>query len=196
MQLGAASPTAPRLLSSKRPGRFSIRAPPRLQPIENLIGPEPLEPLQRLVEPHELLARDAPDLLHGAHVLLVERGDDLADLAALLRELDAHRTAIDARALGSGDAHLDELLEIVGPVGAEIIAARAQFARGKLLVADVEQQQRLHRINVGATAAVELVLDDVEQPPMQSLDQGQGLEIERLNLFEARLTIGALRRVR
>src|SRR6266705_3396545 len=63
------------------------------------------------------------------------------------------------------------------------------------LVADVEQQQRLDRVDVGATATVEFVLDDVEQPPMQSLDQGQGLEIERLNLFEARLTIDALRRV-
>jgi hypothetical protein len=53
----------------------------------------------------------------------------------------------------------------------------------------------LHRIDVGAPAAVELVLDHVEQPPVQSLDQGQGLEIERLDLFEARLTIGALRHV-
>src|SRR6266480_2710573 len=87
---------------------------PRMsQPIENLIGPEPLEPMQRLVEPGELVARDAADLLHRAHVLLVERTDDLAHVAALLGELDAHRAAVDSRALMIEEAHLDQLLEIV-----------------------------------------------------------------------------------
>ena len=46
--------------------------------------------------------------------------------------------------------------------------------------ADVEEKQRLHAVDVGATRAVELVLDDVEQPPMQTLDQRQRLHIERL----------------
>ena len=65
------------------------------------------------------------------------------------------------------EPHLDELLEIVGNVGAEIIAAGAQLAGSQLLLPDIVQQQRLHRIDVGAAAAIELVLDDVEQPPMQ-----------------------------
>ena len=73
------------------------------------------------------------------------------------------------------EAHLDELLQIVGHVGAEIVAARAQLARGELLVADIVQQQRLHRIDVGAAAAIELVLDDVEQAAMQPLDQASRL---------------------
>src|SRR5262249_43406014 len=49
---------------------FLVSASHRSQSIENLIGPESLEPMQRLVEPGELLARDAADLLHRADVLL------------------------------------------------------------------------------------------------------------------------------
>jgi len=51
------------------------------------------------------------------------------------------------------ETHLDELLEIVRDVRAEIVAARAQLARGQLLVADVEQQQRLDGVDVGAALA-------------------------------------------
>ena len=89
------------------------------------------------------------------------------------------------------EAHLDQLLEIVGDVGAEIVAARAQLARGQLLVADIVEQQRLHRIDVGAAAAVELVLDDVEQAAMQPLHQRQGFEIERPDVIEPGLPIAA-----
>ena len=74
-------------------------------------------------------------------------------------------------------AHLDQLLDVVGDVGAEIIAAGAQLAGGQFLVADVVEQQSLHRVDVGAAAAVELVLDDVEQPAMQPLHHVEGFEI-------------------
>src|ERR1700741_4669007 len=100
------------------------------QPLFITAGREPLEPVQRLVEHRELVGIDAADLLHGAHVLLVERVDGVAHVAALVGELDAHRAPVDARALGIEEAHLDELLEIVGDVGAEVIAAGAQFAGG------------------------------------------------------------------
>jgi hypothetical protein len=59
-------------------------------------------------------------------------------------------------------AHLDKLLEIVGDVRAEIVAAGPQFARGQLRVADVEQKQRLNAVYVRTTGAIEFVLDDVE----------------------------------
>src|SRR5882672_9925826 len=81
------------------PGRGSNRSKLRLQPIEDLVGPEPLEAVQRLVQRGELVGIDAADLLDRAHVLLVERIDDVADLAAFVGELDAHRAAIDPRAL-------------------------------------------------------------------------------------------------
>src|SRR5262245_63047958 len=101
-------------------GAGARREPPTetaLQTIEDLVGPEPLEPVQRLVQGGELVGIDAADLLHRAHVLLVERIDDVAHLAALVRELDADRAAIDARTLMIEEAHLDELLEVVGDVG-------------------------------------------------------------------------------
>ena len=105
----------------------------------------------------------------------------LADFLALRGQADAHRAAIDARALMIEEAELDELLQIVGDVGAEVVAARAQFARGQFLVADVVEQQRLHRIDVGAAAAIEFILDDVEQAAMQPLHQSQCFKIERLH---------------
>jgi len=54
-----------------------------LEPIQDLIGPEPLEPMQRFVQRCELLVRNAANLLDGLDVLLVERIHDAADLLAL-----------------------------------------------------------------------------------------------------------------
>ncbi len=51
--------------------------------IQDLVGPEPLEPVQRLVQGRELFGGDAADLLDGADVLLVQPLDDVADFAAL-----------------------------------------------------------------------------------------------------------------
>src|ERR1700726_2569603 len=173
-----------------RPGEVSKRWPAGLlqppawpktsKPIEDLVGPEPLEPVQRLVQGRELLVGDAADLLDRLDVLLVQRIDDAADLLALRGQADAHRATIDARALMIEEAELDELLQIVGDVGAEVIAARAQFARGQLLVANIIEQQSLHRIDIGAAAPIEFILDDIEQAAMQPLHQGQRFQIERL----------------
>jgi hypothetical protein len=63
-------------------------------------------------------------------VLLVERIDDLTDFLALRGEADAHRAAIDARALMIEEAEFDQLLQVVGDVGAEVVTTRAQLARG------------------------------------------------------------------
>ena len=82
-------------------------------------------------------------------------------------------------------AHLDELLDVVGNIGAEIVAARAQFARGQLLVADVVEQQRLHGVDVATIAAVEFVLDDVEQTAVKAFDERQRFEIDRADLADA-----------
>src|SRR6202521_1557653 len=98
------------------------------EPIQDLVGPEPLEPVQRLVQGREFLVRDAADLLHGLDVLLVERIDDAPDFLALRGEADTDRAAIDARALMIEESEFDQLLQIVGDIGAEIITARAQFA--------------------------------------------------------------------
>ena len=67
--------------------------------IQDLVGPEALETMQRLVQRRELVVRDAADLLHRLDVLLIERVDDVADFLALRRQADADRAAIDARTL-------------------------------------------------------------------------------------------------
>jgi hypothetical protein len=76
--------------------RIDTNARAHSEPIQDLVGPEPLEPVQRLVEGCEFLVRDAADLFHGLDVLLIKRVDDLADFLALRGEADADRAAIDA----------------------------------------------------------------------------------------------------
>src|SRR5437868_2267788 len=126
--------------SSGRPAWAIRRRRVGSEAIEDLVGPEPLEAVQGLVEAGELLVRDAADLLDRLDVLLIERVDDAADFLALRGQADADRATIDARALMVEEAELDELLQIVRHVGAEVIAARAQLARGQFLVADVIEQ--------------------------------------------------------
>src|ERR1700735_587774 len=162
--------------------------------IEDLVGPEPFEAMQRLVQRREFLVRDAADLLHRLDVLLVERIDDAADFLALRGQANADRTAIDARTLMVEEAEFDQLLQIVGDVGAEIVAARAQFPRGQLLVANIIEQQRLHRIDIGTATTIEFILDDIEQAAMQPLHQRQSFEIERLNRSLPRRALDGFRR--
>src|ERR1700716_2743151 len=63
------------------------------QAIENLVGPEALEPLQRLVQDLQVAGADAAHLFDGADVFLVELFDDLLHFPALFSQADAHRTA-------------------------------------------------------------------------------------------------------
>src|SRR3954467_5714288 len=88
------------------------------EPVQDLVGPEPLEPVQRLVQGREFVIRDAADLLNGLDVLLIESVDDAADFLALRCQADADRATIDARALMIEEAEFDKLLEIIGDVGA------------------------------------------------------------------------------
>src|SRR3984885_2492491 len=163
-----AYPIGCRPLTKKSPGTepgLKVRTTQEsvwLQPIKNLVGPETLQAMQSLVEDAELVGVDAAHLFHRPHVLVVERVDAVTHFAALVGELDAYRAPVDARTLMVEESHLHQLLEIVGDVGAKIIAACAQFARGQLLVADIVEKQRLDRIDVGAATAVEFVLDNVE----------------------------------
>src|ERR1700685_299902 len=99
------------------------------EPVQDLVGPEPLEPVQRLVQGRELLVGDAADLFHGLDVLLIQGIDDAADFLALRGEADADRAAIDAAALMIEEAEFDQLLQVVGDVGAEVITTGTQLAR-------------------------------------------------------------------
>ena len=57
--------------AARRPGKIQSNLI-ELEPIKDLIGPEPLEPVQRLVERGELFGIYAADLLNCAHVLLIK----------------------------------------------------------------------------------------------------------------------------
>src|SRR5438445_1364529 len=94
-------------------------------------------------------------------MLVVERGDDLVHFPALLGERDAHRAAVDARAGMVKISHLDQLLDVIGDVRAEIVAARAKLARGQLLIADIVEEQRLDRIDVDVNSVQALLLYNI-----------------------------------
>src|SRR6185312_1261254 len=115
-------------------GRGKVNPPAvGLEPVEDLVGPETLEPVQRLVECRELLGIDSADLLNRSYVLLVERLDDVTHLAALVGQLDADRAPVNARTLVIEERHLHQLLEVVRNVRPEIVTARAQLTGRQFL---------------------------------------------------------------
>src|SRR6187401_1354562 len=99
-----------------------------LHAIGNGVVPEAVEAQQRPVHLPEFLLADAADLLDRADVPLVEAADDFGDRLPLRRQADPHRAAVDARALVADEPEIDQFLQIVGNVRAEIIATRAQLA--------------------------------------------------------------------
>jgi hypothetical protein len=66
--------------------------------IEDLIGPEALESVQRLVQGGQFGGFDAADLFDSADVLLTDGLADAPHIPAFVGELDAHRAAVDAAA--------------------------------------------------------------------------------------------------
>ena len=101
----------------------------------------------------------------------------LARFLALVGQADAHAAAVGLRPLVVQVAHVNELLEIVGDVRAEIVAARLELACGQLAFADVIEKQSLHAVEIGAAKTIELVLDHVEQQTMQPFDETQRLQV-------------------
>src|ERR1700729_3537593 len=145
------------------------------EPILDLVGPVSLEAQQGGIHPNEVIAGNAANLFDRTRMLLIDPGDDAVHLFASLGQADPDRATVDARAGMMEEADLDQLLDVVGNVRAEIIAARAQLASGQFLVADIVQEQRLHRVDVGSPSAVELILDHVQQSAMKPLDHRQSL---------------------
>ena len=59
------------------------------EPIQDLVSPEPLEPVQRFVQARKLFIRDTADQFNGLEVLLIERIDDVADFLTLRSQADS-----------------------------------------------------------------------------------------------------------
>jgi len=74
-------------------------------------------------------------------------------------------------------AQLHQFFQVIGYVRALIVAARFQLARGDLILADVEQQQRLNRVDFQKRKPLKLILDDVKQQPVQPFHQREVVEI-------------------
>jgi hypothetical protein len=54
----------------------------------------------------------------------------------------------------------------------------------------------LDGVDIGAAAAIELVLDDIEEPPVQPLHERQSFEIERTDVVETGFAIDWFNRLR
>src|SRR5262249_44631787 len=121
---------------------------------------------------------DTTDLVDRGDVALVELGDGFGDVLARFRQADADRATVDARALMVDEAEVDELLDVVGNVGAQVVTARAKFAGGQLGVADVEEEKCLDSVHIAATLTVELILDNVEQTAMKTFNKMKGFHVK------------------
>src|SRR5262245_34031748 len=95
-----------------------------LEAVADLIRPAALEANQSLVETAEVFLGHLAHGFHRAELALIELLHDLAGFLALFGQADAHAAAVGLRPLVVQVAHVDELLEIVGDVRAEIVAAR------------------------------------------------------------------------
>jgi len=60
-----------------------------------------------------------------------------------------------------------------------IISAAFQFARGHFVVANIEEQERLHSVDLQNAYPLELILCDVQEETLQSLHQSKRFQIAR-----------------
>ena len=97
---------------------------------------------------------------------------------------------------------LDELLEVVGDVRTQVVATLRQLTNRQSVVADVVEDQRLHVVDVTRTDPFEFEFDDLQELPVQTLDQRHRVEVvlfqrhQRLTLAQnsqLRLTFSKLR---
>ena len=81
------------------------------------------------------------------------------------------------RALLEQIAVLDHLLDVVGYVRAQVIAALGEFAHRQLLLADIEEDQGLNVVEVTNAQAVQLGLDHFKALAVQTLDQRYSFDV-------------------
>ena len=76
---------------------------------------------------------------------------------------------------------VNQLLQVVGDIRAEIVTARRQLADRQVVVADVVQNQALNVVDVVDTSPLQLGLHEFEELAMQSLDQEDALVVRVLH---------------
>ena len=100
----------------------------RLHAVGDGVVPETVQPLQHLVHRFELFGTNAADDFDAADMALIKAGHDVCHLLALFGQRNSDLAAINARALMADEFKLDQFLEIVGDIRAEIVTAGAQLA--------------------------------------------------------------------
>jgi hypothetical protein len=70
---------------------------------------------------------------------------------------------------------VDQLLEVIGDVGAMVTAAECQLANGQLFLADVKQDQRLDIVDVADARAVQFSLDNFKTATVKTLNGSDGV---------------------
>src|SRR4029078_9333066 len=158
----------------------------RLELIADLVSPEALEPNQRLIQRLKIVDADAAHLLQRLELPLIKPVHHIGHLLPFLGEPHPHRPPVGGRALMVDVAGIDQLLEIVRDVGAEIEAAARELAGRQFGIADVEQQQSLHAVDVRAAQAFKFIFDDINKQSMKPLDKLQGNKIAPLEIFYLR----------
>src|SRR5262245_58607028 len=119
-------------------GRGGCRGPRRSDTIRSrtleaeadLVRPIALETGEHLVQTTEIICRNLSHSLHRAELALIELADDLRGRPALGRERDADAAPVGLATLVVDVAELDELLQVVGNVRAQVEPAALKLARG------------------------------------------------------------------
>ena len=123
---------------------FFGQPPLPLKTESDLVGPEALQPLQRLVGFFHEITVDTANLLNRRKLPVEKRRQPVTHLKTVLRQRDPLGAPVDIGTLVLDVAFVDQLFEIVGNIRTEIVTARAQFARRQFGVANIVEKQRLH----------------------------------------------------
>src|SRR5215469_868202 len=144
----------------------------------DLIDPKTLQAPQACADQFEVRRTDITDCFQRNQVTVKEAAQHVANRLTFARQPHQDRASIHRRAFVVDIARFDQLLEIVGHVRSEIMTAGAQLAGGQLLVSNIKEQKRLDTVDFALIPSIKLVLDDIQQLPVQALDKTERLEIK------------------
>ncbi len=115
----------------------------------------------------------------------------IADLNALVGQLDAVRAAVMGAAAVGYIAEINQLFEIIRDILAVIAATQRQLTHRQFFIADIEKNERLNVIDVTHTRAVQFSFDHFQTATVQTFDSSDSIKIilvhsEPLNKFRHR----------
>src|SRR5215469_16597930 len=120
----------------------------------DLVDPETLETAQAHIRAFKVRHGDVAHRFERTEMTVEEHAQHVAHGLALAGQAHENGAPVDLGTFVMDIAALDELLEIVRHVGAQVVTARAQFARRQFLIADIEQEQRSHAVDLAFVAPI------------------------------------------